>query len=875
MRKLFRRVWYVVRQRRMQADLAEEMAFHREMNAKSGTGRAFGSSALAADESHDVWVWPWLQDIWQDVRFAARLLTKDPRFTLTAVLALALGIAVNNTIFTIINTAVLRDLPFEEPDRLVSIGTQDSRGRESGVSYQDFNDWRAAARAFTGLAAYTGRPVNISGEAQAAERVQGTYVSASTFRLLRVEPSLGRDFIADDERPGAPSIVVLGHGLWQRRYGGDRSILGRIVRINDVPSTVIGVMPAGFRFPFSEEVWQPLALAAGVTSAKRDVRSLSVFGRLADSQSIDRARADLDVIAARLAIDHADTNKNIGSRIAPMGHVQIPAAILMTLMGSVIFVLLIACANVANLLLARSASRTREIAIRASLGATRWRLVRQLLIECGILAALAGVVGLALSVYGVKFLGVAFNGRQPGAPASAAVTPYWVDLSMNEPVFLFLGGVCLLSTLLSGLAPALHVSRANPNDVLKEGGRSGATTLRARRWSSAFMIGQIALTLVLLTGAGLMLRGFVSLYREDRVIDTVGLVTGRLSLSPQKYATPDARRHFLERLHGRLSATPLRVAMVSDIPFSFVNATRQVAVEEQAGQPVDDLPTVSHFYADERYFDVLGVKMIRGRSFVPADARPGQEGVIVNQRFAEMHFARKDAIGSRIRLTNQGASDATSVWHTIVGVVPTIPQFVGSPERDRPAVFVPLLGQTTPSVVSLLIRSPSEMAGAVSLLREELRALDPNLPLYWIQTIEQVFADARVPLRLIGGWFGALAVIALVLATVGLYAVTGHLVAQRTREIGVRVALGAETHQVVWLFLRRTIGQLIVGVAIGMAGALAVGRLLQAFIAGTNPRDPLTLVLVTILLAGVAIAATLLPARRATRIEPLAALRYE
>ena len=781
MRKLLRRLWYIVRQRRMQADLAEEMTFHREMHAKMGGSRQFGSAALAADDAHDAWVSPWLRDIGQDVRFAARLLIKDPRFTLTAVLALALGIAVNNTIFTIINTAVLRDLPFEGPDRLVSIGTWDTRGRESGVSYQDFNDWRAMTRAFTGLAAFTGRNVNLSGDVYAPERVQGAYVSAGTFRVLRVKPSLGRDFMTDDDKPGAHPVVLLGHGLWKRRYGSDTSILDRTIRINDMPSTVIGVMPPDFRFPFSDEIWQPLAMLPAIASAKRDARSLNVLGRLADSHSIDGARKDLEVVAARLAIEHPDTNKAIRSRIAPMGPPKPPATILMALMGSVIFVLLIACANVANLLLARSASRTKELAIRASLGATRWRIVRQLLIECGILAMLAGVLGLALSVYGVKFLGEAFNGRQAGAPASAAVTPYWVDLSMNEPVFLFLGGVCLLSTLLSGLAPALHVSHVNPNDVLKEGGRSGGTTLRARRLSSAFMIGQVALTLVLLTGAGLMLRGFISLYHVDRVINTAGLVTGRLSLPPQKYPTPEARRHFFERLHARFSGTPLRVAMVSDIPFSFVNATRQMAVEGQAEQPVGELPTVSHFYVDERYFDVLGVQMVSGRPFQPADALPGQGGVIVNQRLAEMYFVRGDAIGSRVRLTNQSAADPLSAWLTIVGVAPTIPQSVGSPENDRPAVFVPLLGQTTPGVVSLLIRSASDVAGAASLARDEVRAIDPSLPVYWVQTMEQVFADARVPLRLIGGWFGALAVIALVLATIGLYAVTGHLVTQRTQ----------------------------------------------------------------------------------------------
>ncbi len=893
MRKLLRRVWYVVTQRRRQADLSEEMAFHREMKEREllGAGRAadeaavearraLGSLALAKDDARDVWLPPWLQSISQDIRFAARVLSKDLRFSATVVLALALGLAVNATIFTMANTALLRPLPFDEADRLVSVGTRDSRGRNGGLSFRDFSDWRSTTPSIPDMAAYAGASVNLSDEQQAPERVRGgAFVSWNTFRLLRVQPAIGRDFVAEDDRPGATPVVMLGHGLWQRRYGGDRSAVGSTIRVNNVPSLVVGIMPERFGFPFSGDVWQPLALAPLLQNAPPDRPNLEVFGRLAEGTTIEHARAEIEAKAAHAAAGRASTDRGVTSRVEGMENWRVVSMkpIFTMMMAFVLFVLLIACANVANLLLARAAGRSREMAIRASLGATRWRIVRQLLVECGMLALVAGALGLVLSLYGVNYLGVAFSGREIGAPASAAVMPYWVDLSMDGLVFLFVGGLCVLTTLVSGLAPALHVVKSNPNDLLKEGGRGGGAALRTRRWTGGFMIAQIALTIILLTSAGLMLRTFVTLYRTDRVIETAGLVTARISLAGPRYAVADAKRRFIAQLIQRLSASPFlsAAALTSAIPFGGVFSPRRLAVEGKSFSQVDDLPEVGFVQAHLGYFDAVGVRMIRGRAFRAADADDGTRGVVIDQRLAQALFPGRDPLGQRIRIVESQGGQGPPDWRTIVGIAPAIPYNLGRPDDALPFVFAPFLGDAVPATLSILVRSRSDLAGTISLLREEVRALDPDLPVYYAQTIEDVFADARYSTELLGGWFGALAVLAIVLAAVGLFAITGHAVTQRTQEIGVRIALGARSREVVWLFLRRTLVQLGFGIVIGIAGALAMGNVLQNLIARTGARDPVTLVGVTVLLAVVALLATLLPARRATRIDPIVALRYE
>jgi predicted permease len=545
LRRLLRRLRFLLHLDRHEADLAEEMAFHREQarrvleahgatpaEAEIASRRRFGSDGLAMNRSRDVWIPPWLQDITQDLRFAGRLLVKDRRFTIAAVTALALGIGVNASVFTVIRGALLDDMPFDEADRLVALGTLDQQGRDDGVPVLDVQDYAESVRALSSLAASTGGTLTISGESEPAERFRAAYVSANTFALLRVRPIVGRDFVAEDEVPGAEPVVMLGHGAWVRRYSGDHSIVGRTIRVNGRPTTIVGVMPPEFRFPFIAEAWQPLVHAPGVSSATRGTRPVNVVGRLAPEADLARAQAESEAVAARLAQSFPASHTSRHARVRPLRDVRPDTSpMLLTMMGAVAFVLLVACANLAALLLARSAARSREIAIRASLGANRLRIIRQFLVECLLLSVLAAAVGLPLSRFGVNQVAVGFDVIEPGA-APGSTRPYWYDFSLDAWPLIFVIGLCLLTTVAIGLVPAVMATRGSTHDALKASGRAGQVGRAGRRLSDALLIGELALTLVLLAGAGLLWRNFLELYRADTVVHSAGLVTGQITLSP-------------------------------------------------------------------------------------------------------------------------------------------------------------------------------------------------------------------------------------------------------------------------------------------------------------------------------------------------------
>jgi putative ABC transport system permease protein len=762
-----------------------------------------------------------MSGVWQDLRFAVRLLIKERWFTAVASVALALGIGVNTAVFTFVNAVLIRGLPFADPDRVVALGTTDPRGRQLGISRLDFQDWREGTRSFSGLAIFLGAPMNISEEELAPEQFFGTYGSANMFALIGQRPVLGRDFRPEDDRPEGEPVVIISNGIWKSRYGSDPNILGRVIKINSLPSTVIAVMPPDMRFPFNNDVWMPLSkLPPAARDTTRGVRNFTAFGRLADGATLAAARAELETVGATLARDHPATNKHIRPTVMTYNEratgPQI-RLIFLSLMGAVVFVLLIACANVANLLLARAAQRSREIAVRVSLGASRWRIVRQLLIESVLLSTVSGLLGLGLAVAGVRMF---------DAATSDVGKPYWMTFTMDGTVFMFLAAICFGTGVVFGLAPALHISRTDVNEVLKEaGGRSGTGGIRARRWTSALIVVEVALTLVLLAGAGFMMRSFLVLYQTDLGFDSSQLLTMRLFLPLTKYPDPEPRAAIVQQIEERLrGVTALESTAVTTNPPGFGGFVRRLSVDGRPDVDVERRPEVTMVGVSAGYFDTLGLRMARGRAFNAIDGNPGYESAIVNQRFVAMHFAGEDPVGRRITLTDPVPSVQQSPPRqvTIVGVVPTVRQRNFQERDPDPVVYLPYRADPQRGIM-LIVRAPGDPGRLTAVLREEMRAIEPDLPLVGIQTMDQSLAQQRWPFRVFGSMFAIFALIALVLSAVGLYAVTAYSVTQRTPEIGVRMALGAQPAQVMWLVLRRALFQLAVGLPVGIAGGSASG----------------------------------------------------
>ena len=817
--------------------------------------------------------------LWEDLRFAARLLVKDKWFTLVAGIALALGIGVNTTVFTFVNAVLIRGLPIDEPDAVMALNSLDPvRNRNMGVSYLDFKDWREASKTFESLSAYTGTVANVSDEGKLPERYSGVFLSANSFQIMRQRPSLGRDFLPEEDRPGAQAVVLIGHGMWQNRYGSDPSIIGKTVRINDVPSVVIGVMPEGFKFPQNADLWQPLSVVAGLEEQKRNARNFQVFGRLAAGVTRDQAQSELINVGRQLTTDYPDTNKDVQPRIQTFNESQNGGPIrtvFLSLLGAVGFVLLIACANVANLLLARSTQRGREIAVRISLGATRARVVRQLLIESVLLALISGAIGLAISFVGIRLFDQATQdvGR-----------PYWIQFTMDRSVFAYLAAICLGTGVIFGLAPALHISKTDVNEILKEGGRSGTAGVRARRWTGALMIGELALTVVLLAGAGFMMRNFLTLYRQDIGVDTSRLLVMQLALPERKYPAVEQRLAFYQRIEDRLKANArIEGVTITSNPPMQGGFLRRLTLDGKPLEQGQQAPNVTMVTVDPRYFETIGLPLIRGRALTDEDGMSGRESAVINQRFAQLHFPNEDPIGRRIVLNMdlQGGAAPTggipvSLTATVVGIAPNVRQrAIAEPDPDAVA-YMPF--RTDPrAFMTLLVRSQGDPNAMSPLLREEVRAIDADLPLFGIRTMDASLAQQRWPFRVFGTMFAIFAFIALALSAVGLYAVTAYSVTQRTQEIGVRMALGAQGNQVAWLFLRRSFMQLAIGLTLGIGGAFGVGKLFAStqLLIQTSERDPVTIGGIAALLAVVAVAACLWPARRATQLDPLIALRRD
>jgi putative ABC transport system permease protein len=810
---------------------------------------------------------PALDTLLHDLRFASRLLIKDRWFTAAVVVALALGVGVNTTVFTVINSWNLRDLPVDEPDRLMHLGTRDAQGRLRGVSYLDFLDWRDGLRAFTGLTAYGDTSVNLAVEGQPADHLAGCFISANGFSALRDRPIVGRDFRPEDDRPGAVPVIIIGHGVWTERFGADSSAIGRTVRVNGAPATIVGVMPPGFMFPYLAEIWQPIAQMPDLAAQPRDARGIGVFGRLANGVTLAAARAELSAFGTALAAQFPATNQGIQGTVTKFTEQYFgsitdgPPLILMVAVG---FVLLIACANAANLLLARAASRAPEISLRRALGASRGRIVRQVFVESLLLAALAGLFGFLVA--------------WPLTRAIAAETadfglPYWARITFDGRVFGFVAAICVATALVFGLVPAWKLSRAGTAERLRDAARTTREGPWSRRWMSGLLVGEIALSVILLASAGLLIRSARALYAADQAIDVSNLVTARLSLPAGQYGTPQERIAFYEQLELRLASIPSMSSAAIGTALPFFGATRRdVALDSDLDPAAAGTRSAQTLGIGSRYFETLGLSLRGGRSFDARDGLPGQETVIVNERFVTAYLPGHDAIGRRIRLIDNGSARTSSSPLTIVGIAPSVRH---APATDAsPVVYLPWRARPA-ATMQVMLRSRGNTATSVSLVRETVRALDADVPLYNISTLERLSQQSRWTQRAVSSLLGLFASIATLLSAMGLYAVTMYSISRRTSEIGIRMALGAQRRQVAWLFLRGTLVHVGLGLTIGVAGAVAMGQVLRGVLVQTNALDPFTFASVVVLLAVVAVVACLAPTWRASALDPAVALRRD
>ena len=811
-----------------------------------------------------------MRTLLRDVRYAARTLLRQPGFTLVAVLTLALGIGANTAIFSVIDAALLRSLPYREPGRLVHLWeTKRSRDFEQReASYPDFLDWRAqSAEVFEGLAGYTSRPFTLA-DAGEATRARGAAVTANFFDLLGVNAVAGRTFVAGEDGPQAKRVAVISHGLWQRRFGGERATVGREVTLDGQAYTIVGVLPADFNFALlgDADVWTPLAPTPDVAS-RRYMHWLKVIGRLKQGVNLEGAQAHLATVASRVERDDPGAHAGVGLRAVPLQEEFVGPVrpVLFVLLGAVGFVLLIACTNVANLLLARSAARQKEVAIRAALGASRWRVVRQLLTESVLLSLAGGAAGLVLALWGVDLLVAAIPAAQ------LAQMPYLQRLSLDRDVLLFACGLSLLTGVLFGLTPALSASRTDLQGALKEGGRS-TVSRGSRRLRDLLVVAEVALALMLLVGAGLLMKSLVLMLKVDPGFDTRGLLTMRVALPPSRYNEDAKAARFYDEMLRRVAAVPgvRGAALTSNLPLANEGGTGMPQVVGRS-TPASELTEAHLRTVSANYFEVLGLPVVKGRAFAERDDATAPPVLLVNKTFAERVFPGEDAVGHRVTFKFTGERSLE-----IVGVVGD-EKVTSLDARTTPVIYFHARQGPDSSAALVLRTDAADPLALAPSVRAAVRALDPEVPVFAVQTLEQMVAGSRAAFmrRYPAYLTGVFACVALLLALVGIYGVVSYAVAQRTHEIAVRVALGARTRDVLRLVLGHGLLLALGGIALGAAGALALTRLISGLLFGVSAADPTVYGLVALLLAAVALLACLVPARRATKVDPMVALRYE
>lgn len=807
-------------------------------------------------------------DLLRDLRHALRVMTQSPGFSLAAILTLALGIGAATAIFSMVDAVLLRPLPFAGQDRLVTVWGEVPERNQAHVevSLQDYEGWREGNRVFSGLAllAATDSDLALTGGDQPLH-VRGRLVSANLFDVLGVRPALGRSFRPEEDRPDSQKVAVVSHGFWQRHLAGDAGVLGKTVSLDGEPHLVIGVMPADFRFPRNVDLWIP-AGPLGTAPELKTIRVFEAIGRLNPGVSIEQAQADMTALSERLEEVHPQTNQGYRASVRPLVDEILgdtgPALLL--LLAAVALVLLIACANVAGLLLARAASRQKETAVRIALGAGRPRLIRQLLTESALLALLAAAVGLFLAWLGLRIV----------TAVGPADIPRLDEVGIDARVLAFTLLVSLVTAVLFGLAPALQAARPDLTSSLKEGGKSSAS-LGSRRLRSLLVVAEVALALVLLVGAGLVIRSFLHLQRTDLGFKPESLLTMRITLYGDKRPEPHQWAAFYRDVAQRVEALPEveRASVVLLRPLSGpIGWDYDFQVEGQTPDEQKTNPTSNHERVSPGYFRTLGIPLVAGRDFTWSDGPEAPQVAIVNQSMARRFWPGQDPVGKRLRFGRPGGRQGP--WMTVVGIVGDVRY--RELQSVKPDVYVPFL-QDPNWAMDLVVRTASDPLSAASAVTAAVQEVDRDQPVSGITTMERALSDTVARPRLRSFILGVFAALALLLAAVGLYGIIAQSVAQRRQEIGIRIALGAGRPEVLRLVLRQGLGLTLAGLAAGLGLALAVGATgwLSTLLYGVEPTDLVTFAAVPLVLLAVAVAASLIPALRATRVDPLTVLRAE
>jgi putative ABC transport system permease protein len=806
----------------------------------------------------------------QDVRFGLRMLMKHRLATLVSVIALALGIGANTAMFSMAEAFLVHPVPLENADRIVAL--VDSRPEQNvemnAVAPATYFDWKEQAHSFDQFASYAWREVNLTGERE-PQKVQTFQVSANFFGMLGVKPQLGRVFLSEEEVPGKEREIILGHALWEQRYASDPHIVGKNINVDGKAYTVVGVMAKGFDFPLPAEAWVPLALDLKAHSSRSE-RWLWVLGRLKPGASFTQASAEMQAIAQRQSDLYPDTNK--GWQLRPMrlrdfatGNLTRDYTFL--LLGAVGLVLLIACADVANVQFARMSGRVNEFAVRAALGGSRWRIVRQLLTESVLLSLGGAALGLLVAQWAIA----AILSHMPADVAKFVAG--WKTISLNTDAFLFTLAIAFASGIISGIAPSLLTSRTSVSESLKESGRGSVSRARGRLRGS-LVVAEISLALILLVGAGLLVKNFQGLLNVNESYGPQTLLTMNLTLSDTQYATPAARLAFHEQVMQRLSALPgvQSAALVTYVPYANGGGADMdtFSIEGRPRRERDQLQSAIVETTTPSYFGILNIGLRSGRTLTDADGADTMPASVISASLAQRYFSGENPLGKHIKI---GGEDSTRPWMTVVGVVNDV-HYSWINKEEVPTLYR-AVGQSPPYYTTIVVRTPGDPLQLVSAVRSQVTALDPNLPLYNIKPMDRLITESIVGIAYVAAMMAVLGVIALVLASVGVFGVMSYSVSERAHEIGIRMSLGAQTRDILRMVLRSGMTLTVLGLAIGLPIAFALARALAALLFGVEAADPFSFIGLPLILATVAALACYLPARRASRLDPLKALRYE